>query len=132
MDAVKKLREMGFDIRLISGDRKSAVDDVAIRLGIEQVASEMKPEQKVNYLANLSRDGAKVLMIGDGLNDTGALAAAHASIAPASALNASRTAANFNGLIMAITSFMVVPPSLPCVPRSCNPVHRGRTNPNLR
>jgi len=81
-------------IHMISGDRASAVAAVAADLGIEIFAAELPPEGKINYLQKLEREGSRVLMIGDGLNDTGALAAAHASIAPASALNASRAASD--------------------------------------
>ena len=51
----------------------------------------MRPEDKVARVRSLTEAGAHVLMVGDGLNDTAALAEAHASISPASALDASRT-----------------------------------------
>jgi Cu2+-exporting ATPase len=52
------------------------------------------PQEKAALVAELSDGGAKVLMVGDGLNDTAALAAAHVSISPASALDAARTASD--------------------------------------
>ena len=52
------------------------------------------PDEKVQYIERLGAAGHKVLMVGDGLNDTAALAMAHASIAPGSALEASRNAAD--------------------------------------
>ena len=92
--AVDELRKLGFAIHMISGDREPAVRKVAAGLGIERFAAGLLPEEKIDYLEGLGSEGACVLMVGDGLNDTGALAAAHASIAPASALNASRTASD--------------------------------------
>jgi len=92
--AIDGLRELGFDVHMISGDREPAVKSVAANLGISRFAAGLRPEEKIDYLEELEREGARVLMIGDGLNDTGALAAAHASVAPASALNASRAASD--------------------------------------
>ena len=54
----------------------------------------MSPQDKQAQIAAMTDDGARVLMVGDGLNDTGALAQAHASISPASALDASRAASD--------------------------------------
>ena len=68
--------------------------DIATRLGIDNVTSGALPQDKVQILADLGADGHKVLMVGDGLNDTGALAAAHVSISPASAIDAARVASD--------------------------------------
>ncbi|MGI9389311.1 MAG: heavy metal translocating P-type ATPase [Boseongicola sp.] len=92
--AISKLQKLGIDVHMISGDRDTAVNKVAADLGIIEFAANLRPEEKISYLQRLEREGACVLMIGDGLNDTGALATAHASIAPASALNASRAASD--------------------------------------
>jgi Cu2+-exporting ATPase len=64
------------------------------RIGIDEVIAEALPQEKAALVADLSSGGARVLMVGDGLNDTAALAAAHVSIAPASALDAARTASD--------------------------------------
>lgn len=93
-EAVDALRARGLDIRIISGDRAEAVARVAAALGIQNTAAEVSAEQKHDMIAALGAQGRKVLMVGDGLNDTAALAAAHVSAAPSSALDASRSAAD--------------------------------------
>jgi Cu2+-exporting ATPase len=70
------------------------VADIAARLGIPSWQAETRPEGKAAAVAALRAAGRHVLMVGDGLNDTAALAAAHASISPASALDAARTASD--------------------------------------
>lgn len=93
--AVAALRAEGVAIALLSGDTQAAVHAIATRLGIDAVAAGLLPAQKVERLAALAAQDHKVLMIGDGLNDTPALAAAHVSMAPASAADIGRNAADF-------------------------------------
>ncbi len=92
--AVEDLRAMGKRLILISGDTDAAVRALAARIGIDEVASEALPEDKARMVAALAAEGHKVLMVGDGLNDTAALAAAHVSISPATALDAARVASD--------------------------------------
>ncbi len=92
--AVDALRADGMRILLFSGDSAAPVRDLADRLGIAEWTAGMRPEDKAARVEALSAEGARVLMIGDGLNDTAALAAAHASISPASALDAARVASD--------------------------------------
>jgi Cu2+-exporting ATPase len=92
--AVKELRAMGKRLLLISGDADAAVRAFAARIGIDEVISEALPEDKARMVADLAAEGRKVLMVGDGLNDTAALAAAHVSISPATALDAARVASD--------------------------------------
>ncbi|MGI9391561.1 MAG: heavy metal translocating P-type ATPase [Boseongicola sp.] len=94
ISAVDEFRDLGFAVHMISGDHEAAVNKVATDIRIKEVAANLRPEEKISYLQRLEREGGCVLMVGDGLNDTGALATAHASIAPASALNASRAASD--------------------------------------
>ncbi|SEK78245.1 heavy metal translocating P-type ATPase [Pacificibacter marinus] len=88
--AVAALKAQGKDVVLLSGDAPAAVADIAARVGISVWDAECLPMDKAARVEALSRNGRKVLMVGDGLNDTAALAAAHVSISPASALEATR------------------------------------------
>ncbi|MDK3016985.1 heavy metal translocating P-type ATPase [Pseudodonghicola flavimaris] len=92
--AVAALQKAGKEVLLISGDTTAAVEALAGRLGISRWVAEALPEDKAARIAQLSEQGRKVLMVGDGLNDTAALAAAHVSISPASALDAARVASD--------------------------------------
>ena len=94
LDAINALRAQGLKIILLSGDTPLAVADMARRLGIETFHAHQRPEEKLNFMNNLAATGGRALMVGDGLNDTAALVAAHASIAPASGLDAARVAAD--------------------------------------
>ena len=92
--ALSGLKANGLRVLLISGDTGGAVRRFADEIGIEEVMAEALPEEKAARISDLAEAGAKVLMVGDGLNDTAALAAAHVSISPASALDAARVASD--------------------------------------
>jgi len=92
--AIEELRAAGKRLILMSGDSDAAVRDFARRIGIDEAVSEALPEDKARMVADLAAEGRKVLMVGDGLNDTAALAAAHVSISPATALDAARVASD--------------------------------------
>jgi len=94
-EVVGALKRRGYPLALLSGDRKSAVETVAAAVGIETWLGELRPAEKIDWLAECARAGRKVLMIGDGLNDAPALAAAHASVSPASAADISQRTADF-------------------------------------
>ncbi|MDA7427365.1 heavy metal translocating P-type ATPase [Primorskyibacter aestuariivivens] len=93
-EAVRALKSAGHRVLLMSGDATGAVEAMADRLGIEYWMAEARPEDKAARIAALKADGAHVLMVGDGLNDTAALAAADVSISPATALDAARVASD--------------------------------------
>lgn len=92
--AVATLQAAGYDVHMATGDHPDAARALAGDLGIESVHAAMRPDEKASLVADLTAKGHRVLMIGDGLNDASALAAAHASLAPASALDAARVAAD--------------------------------------
>ncbi|WP_134680718.1 heavy metal translocating P-type ATPase [Paracoccus ravus] len=93
-ECVAAIRESGRRVLLLSGDRASVVADIAARLGIEEWQAGMRPEDKAARVEDLSQGVSRVLMVGDGLNDTAALSMAHVSISPASALDAARVASD--------------------------------------
>ncbi|WP_425043162.1 heavy metal translocating P-type ATPase [Primorskyibacter sp. S87] len=93
-DVVNQLKVAGKEVFLISGDTTAAVEDLAGRLGISKWVAEALPEDKARRVQAMTEQGRHVLMVGDGLNDTAALAAAHVSISPASALDAARVASD--------------------------------------
>lgn len=92
--AIVALKAQDLSLLLISGDAPAAVEAMAKRLGFDDWTAEALPEDKAARIAQLTNSGAKVLMVGDGLNDTAALAAAHVSISPATALDAARVASD--------------------------------------
>jgi P-type Cu2+ transporter len=92
--AVSALKAAGKEVLLISGDTTGAVEALANRLGIQKWVAEALPEDKAARVQMLAQQGRRVLMVGDGLNDTAALTAAHVSISPASALDAARVASD--------------------------------------
>src|SRR5690606_10538969 len=92
--AIDALKRLGLEIVLLSGDRPSAVARTARELGIDRFEAECLPQHKVAVLERLSAEGHRVVMVGDGLNDAPALATAHVSIAPSSAADIGRQAAD--------------------------------------
>jgi Cu2+-exporting ATPase len=93
-EAVAALQARGIPVTLLSGDAPGAVARVAAKLGIADWRAECRPEDKAAHVAARAEAGHKVLMVGDGLNDTAALAGAHVSVSPASALDAARVASD--------------------------------------
>ncbi|MGE0022293.1 MAG: heavy metal translocating P-type ATPase [Hyphomicrobium sp.] len=102
-EVVARLRDAGYEVCLLSGDRESAVADVADAVGIADWRAAVKPDGKIAAIEDMKRQGRKVLMVGDGLNDAPALAAANASLSPSSAADISQTAADavFQGEMLA-------------------------------
>lgn len=93
-DALAQLKANGYDLAIFSGDRKQVVASVAKALNVENAYGALTPDQKVEAIANAAAD-EKVLMVGDGINDAPALRAAHVSMAPSSAADVGRNAADF-------------------------------------
>jgi P-type Cu+ transporter len=80
-DAVRELSNEGLRIVMLTGDRREAAESIAHAAGIDEVQSEVRPEQKAGVVARLRREGRIVAMAGDGINDAPALAAAQVGIA---------------------------------------------------
>ena len=121
-DMIESLRSDGYDVHMLTGDRQQAADLLAARLGISHVHAGMQPQDKAALVAELTAQGRRVLMIGDGLNDTAALAAAHVSLAPATALDAARVASD--GVVLA-SDLRAVPQSLRAARRALRRIRQN-------
>jgi Cu2+-exporting ATPase len=91
---VDRLRGMGVALKLVSGDRAEQVERMAAALGIEDWRAACSPVEKVALIEGWGAQGRKVLMVGDGMNDSPALAAASVSASPATAADVSQTVAD--------------------------------------
>ncbi|NIX77510.1 heavy metal translocating P-type ATPase [Microvirga terricola] len=94
VSVVADLRAKGLDCRILSGDRPEAVAPIADVLGISAWRGGAKPADKIAALEELKAEGRKVLMVGDGLNDAPALAAALVSLSPISAADLTQAQAD--------------------------------------
>jgi heavy metal translocating P-type ATPase len=79
-DAVTNLRKMGIRTVMLTGDNRGAADAVAESVGVDEVYSDLLPQDKVAIVARLVGEGRKVAMVGDGINDAPALARADVGI----------------------------------------------------
>jgi Cu2+-exporting ATPase len=91
---IAALHQRGIATEILSGDRESAVRHAAAALGVTTWRAAVSPADKIARLEELKRQGVKVMMVGDGLNDAPALAAATVSMSPVSAAHLSQAAAD--------------------------------------
>jgi Cu2+-exporting ATPase len=93
-ETVAALKAMGLSVEILSGDRDIPVRTIAESLGVQLWQAGIEPGEKVRRLERLQQAGRKVLMVGDGINDAPALAAAHVSISPVSAADLAQAQAD--------------------------------------
>ncbi len=80
-EAIRQLHAMGLKVAMITGDAQAVADSVAKRLGIDEVAAQVLPEDKAEAVKRFQAGGRKIAMVGDGVNDAPALATADVGIA---------------------------------------------------
>ena len=88
------LTKRNIAVEILSGDREPAVRSAARELGVHQWRAAVTPADKIARIDQLKRDGYRVMMVGDGLNDAPSLAAAHVSMSPISAAHLSQATAD--------------------------------------
>jgi len=92
--AFAALRQAGMEVEILSGDREPAVRHAAESLGVQEWRAGVTPADKIARIDELTRRGSKVMMVGDGMNDAPALAAAHVSMSPVTATHLSQATAD--------------------------------------
>jgi Cu+-exporting ATPase len=92
--AVHQLSAMGMDIRMVTGDRQTTAKYAAKQAGIQRLYAGMMPEDKEKLVRSIQREGHKVAMVGDGVNDAPALAAADMGIAVMQGTDIAKAAAD--------------------------------------
>lgn len=121
-ETITALKRRGLAVEILSGDHAAAVERLARDIDIEHFKAGMLPREKADHLAALAAVRRKVLMVGDGLNDAPALAAAHVSMAPSSAADVGRNAADF---VFLRDSLGAVPLALAVARRANRLVHQN-------
>ena len=93
-EVAERLRGMGLTLKLVSGDLPEQVAHIAAQVGISDWQASCSPVEKVASIERWRAEGRNILMVGDGMNDSPALAAASVSASPATAADVSQTVAD--------------------------------------
>ncbi len=94
VETVGRLKAMGLAVHVLSGDKAEPVARVAAAIGADQARAEARPADKIAALEQLRVEGRRVLMVGDGVNDAPALAAADVSMSPITAAELTQASAD--------------------------------------
>jgi Cd2+/Zn2+-exporting ATPase/Cu+-exporting ATPase len=93
-EAIRSLKSMGLRTVLLTGDAKAVAEEVGKKLGVDEVASELLPEQKLEYVKRLAETSHTAAMVGDGVNDAPALAEATVGVAMGSGTDVAQESAD--------------------------------------
>ncbi|MEO1305522.1 MAG: heavy metal translocating P-type ATPase [Pseudomonadota bacterium] len=109
-ETLDALRQSGLSVEILSGDTEPAVRKTANALHVDTWRAKVSPQGKADRLEALNGSGKHVLMVGDGLNDAGALSIAHASLAPGGAMDVSQSASDavYSGGLSGIRTVLMV------------------------
>ena len=106
--AVKRAKQMGIEVVMLTGDNENSAKTIADKVGIETVIANVKPDEKADQIKALQQEGKNVIMVGDGINDAAALSVANVGIAMGAGSDIAMDAADFvlirNDLIDAVSS----------------------------
>jgi P-type Cu+ transporter len=92
--AILDLKAMGLKTILLTGDAKTVADDIGRKLGVDEIAAELLPEDKLEFVNRLTRERHNVVMVGDGVNDAPALMKATVGVAMGAGTDVARESAN--------------------------------------
>jgi heavy metal translocating P-type ATPase len=92
--AMQDLKAMGLKTVLLTGDSKTVADDIGRKLGVDEIAAELLPEDKLEFVSRLTKARHNVVMVGDGVNDAPALMKATVGIAMGAGTDVARESAN--------------------------------------
>ena len=107
--AVARLRQLGLRTVLLTGDRRGAADDIGRLVAVDEVIAEVLPSEKADAIERLRSEGRRVAMVGDGVNDAGALATANLGMAMVSGTDVALKSAD---IILVRRSLDVIPDAI--------------------
>jgi Cu2+-exporting ATPase len=94
LEIISRLKAQNIEVVILSGDRQNIVEKIAKELGVATFFAQTSPIEKTKIIADYKAKSKKVLMVGDGLNDAAAVASAHVSMSPSSAIDITQNSAD--------------------------------------